>query len=283
MFDTHCHLNFKAFKKILPDVIHRANQAGITHIVIPGTDVPTSKRAVEIAHVNKGIYAAVGIHPHHVYQYLTIEQNSNYSRQELIETDLIEIEKLVQDDNIVAVGEVGMDRHIYENTKYEAYAMNDDFIILQREILEKHIQLAKKYNKSLILHNREAKKELLNVLVASWDQVLEGRAVFHCCEPDEELLDFAKNHKMFIGVDGDITYYSEKQEFIKKVALEMLVLETDTPYLLPEPLKSEKKYPNEPANIPVFVEMIAKLKGITAKELIMTTTENGKRLFGLKD
>lgn len=281
MFDTHCHLNFKAFKKILPDVISRAQAAGITHMVIPGTDVSTSRRAVEIAQQHEWIFASVGIHPHHVYQYLTVENNSNYKREELVQNDMLNIEKMLTEENVVAVGEVGMDRHIYENTKYEAYAVNDDFINVQKELLQRHIMLAIKYNKSLILHNREAKADLLYILEQYWDSRLNTRTVFHCCEPDDELLTFAKRNNMFIGVDGDITYYPEKQEFIKNVPLEMLVLETDAPYLLPEPLKSAKKYPNEPSNIPIFVEMIAKLKGVACEELIQQTAENAKRLFNI--
>jgi TatD DNase family protein len=281
MFDTHCHLNFKAFKKILPEVIQRAKDAGITNIVIPGTDLPTSQKAVQIAQEHEHVYAAVGVHPHHVFQYLTIEKNSNSSQHELVMFDLAEIEKLAQDQKVVAIGEVGMDKHVYENTKYESYVLNNDFLDLQKVILLHYIKLAISLNKSLILHNREAKPEMLEILRANWSSKLENRAVFHCCEPDEELLAFAQEHKMFIGVDGDITYYPEKQEFIEKVPLEMLVLETDAPFLLPEPLKSEKKYPNEPSYIPVFVKLIAELKNISQEELIKQTTQNARRLFNL--
>lgn len=281
MFDTHCHLNFKAFKKILPEVVQRAKEAGITNIVIPGTDLPTSQKAVQIAQEHEMMYASVGVHPHHVFQYLTIEKNSNSTQDELVLFDLAEIEKLAQNPKVVAIGEVGMDKHVYENTKYESYVLDNNFLNLQKIILLHYIKLAIKLDKSLILHNREAKPEMLEILREHWDSKLENRAVFHCCEPDEELLAFATEHKMFIGVDGDITYYPEKQEFIKKVPIEMLVLETDAPFLLPEPLKSEKKYPNEPAYIPIFVKMIAELKNISSEELIEKTTQNAKRLFGL--
>lgn len=275
MFDTHCHLNFKAFKKTLPDVIVRAREAGIRYIVIPGTDVKTSKKAVEIAQANDNIYAAVGIHPHHAYKLIT-----NYELR--ITNELQEIENLLSEGKVVAVGEIGMDRHMYEATVYENYAVNDQFIEIQKELLKKQIDLAKKYNKSIIFHNREAKEDVLSILKEKWDTSFENRAVFHCCEPDFELLDFAKEHKMFLGVDGDITYYPEKQEFIKQVPLEMLVLETDSPFLLPEPLKTEKKYPNEPKNIALFTKLIAVLKEISEEELIQQTTQNAKVLFNVK-
>src|SRR3990167_6531623 len=100
---------------------------------------------------------------------------------------------------------------------------------------KKQIQLALQYKKSLIFHNREAKKDFLEVVDSLWSAQLEGRAVFHCCEPDEELLSYALAHKIFIGVDGDVTYSKEKREFVKKIPLESLVFETDSPFLLPEP------------------------------------------------
>ena len=258
----------------MPDVIARAHEAGITNIVIPGTDVKTSKRSVEIAQAHKDMYAAVGIHPHHAYKLITNDELR-------ITNELQEIEKLLTEEKVVAVGEIGMDRHMYEETVYENYAINDKFIEIQKELLEKQIDLAKKYKKSLIFHNREAKMDVLSILRDHWDAAFEYKAVFHCCEPDEGLLAFAKEHNMFLGVDGDITYYPEKQEFIKNVPLEMLVLETDSPFLLPEPLKTERKYPNEPKNIALFVKLIADLKETTKDEIINITTTNAHTLFGL--
>lgn len=274
MFDTHCHLNFKAFKKNLPEVIDRAKEAGVKYIVIPGTDVKTSKNAVEIAQNHENLYAAVGIHPHHVYKLMTSDQLST-------ENDLKEIEVLLSQPKVVALGEIGIDRHEYENTKYETYSVDERFIELQKELFTKQINLALKHNKSIIFHNREAKADVLKILDDKWNKKLEYRTVFHCCEPDEELLEFAIDHKMFIGVDGDITYYTEKQEFIKKVPLDMLVLETDSPFLLPEPLRSQKKYPNGPQNMPLIAEFIAKLMDISTQELEKQITENAKKLFHL--
>ena len=105
--------------------------------------------------------------------------------------------------------------------------------------------------------------------------------VFHCCEPDEELLAHAKEHHIFIGVDGDVTYSKKKQEFIKNVPLDMLVLETDSPFLLPEPLRSQKKFPNEPANIAVIAKFITHLCGVNIEDLQRITTDNAHRLFSL--
>lgn len=281
MFDTHCHLNFKALTKNLADIISAAHESGVTQIVIPGTDVVTSKTAVEIATSNNKIYAAVGIHPHHVYKYLAVEANSNKSAEEMINEDITEIKALLSHKNVVAVGEVGLDKHTYENTKYDAYTVDEKFLTLQKLLLVTQIQLAITHKKSLILHNREAKSDLLPLLAKVWDESLRHKTVFHCCEPEQEILEFAQERDIYIGVDGDITYYPEKQEFIKKLPLEKLVLETDSPYLLPEPLRTEKKYPNQPKNIKLVAEFIAQLKNIEVDKVIAVTTSNAQKLFQL--
>lgn len=274
MFDTHCHLNFKRYKKNLDEVIARAQKAGVKKIVIPGTDVISSKKAVEIAEKHDGFYAAVGIHPHHAFKLITNDELS-------ITNEVNEIEKLLTHPKVVAIGEVGMDRHVYEETKYAEYAVDARFLSTQKSLLISQIQCAIEYNKSLILHNREAKSDLLPIIEKNWDVRLEKHAVFHCCEPDTELLNFAKKHKMFIGVDGDVTYDKAKQDFIKEVPLEMLVVETDSPFILPEPLLAEKKYPNEPANLKYVVETVAKIKESSIEEISKITMDNGKKLFGI--
>ncbi|KKQ36251.1 MAG: hypothetical protein US54_C0075G0005 [Candidatus Roizmanbacteria bacterium GW2011_GWA2_37_7] len=285
MFDTHCHLNFKRFKKNLDEVISRAFDAGVTKIVIPGTDITSSKKAIEIAEKYDGIYAAVGIHPHHTAKYSSsvIPDSDPESRKDWIlnqvQDDIFQIKQLLNHPKVVAVGEVGMDRHKYEDTKYEAYNIDNRFLNIQKKLLRLQIELAIKHNKSLILHNREAREDILQIIEENWDNSLSGRTVFHCCEPNLELLNFAKEHNMFIGVDGDVTYDKAKQEFIKQVPFEMLVLETDSPFILPEPLLSQKKYPNEPKNIRYVIEAVAKLKGEKVDKVEQVTTKNGTALF----
>ncbi len=272
MFDTHCHLNFSRFKKNVADVIQRAININVTHITVPGTDIATSQKAIEVATGHETMYAAVGIHPHHVYEMKDMS----------IHNHLVEIEKLISHEKVVAVGEVGIDRHVYENTKYAAYNVDESFIEIQKKLFKELVLLAIKYKKSLIVHNREAKQDLLGMLDSIWETSLENHTVFHCCEPDEELLAFAQEHKMFIGVDGDLTYWQEKQNFIKKVPLSMLVLETDSPFLLPEPLRTQRLFPNEPKNIPIIAEKIAELKNINKEEVMRQTFENSLQLFQLK-
>ncbi|MBI5127191.1 TatD family hydrolase [Candidatus Roizmanbacteria bacterium] len=281
MFDTHCHLNFQAFEGRVENLIRFAKETGVNHIVIPGTDLPTSKKAIEIAEKYEGVYAAVGIHPHHVFKIYNARQRNFLSqrgplRPESEKNLLPSLSKLLTNQKVVAIGEVGIDRHYYEKTKHKDYKVDEEFVDLQKEFFIEQVKLAIKYEKALIVHNREAKKDVLEILEKVWEKKLEGRVVFHCCEPDEELLEFARGHKMFIGVDGDLVYWKQKQEFIKKVPLEMLVLETDSPYLSPF-----RKFPNEPKNIAYIAEFVAKLRGITKQEVVKITTENAIRLFNI--
>jgi TatD DNase family protein len=291
LFDTHAHVNFKRFSGREDEVINEANNAGITYIVIPGTDIKSSKKAIKLAQRYAlrdarfaNVYAAVGIHPHHVFSYIQTQNSPNPLRR--LHKDLMTIEEMlnqVQQDRIgkivVAVGEVGLDKHAYKRTKYLNYRANDQLLKLQKKAFIAQLHLAVKHHKSLIIHNREAAEELLEVLNDNWDQNLAGRTVLHCCEPNEQLLQFAKEKHIFIGVDGDAMYDKEKQEFIKKVPLDILVLETDSPYLLPEPLKSQKAYPNEPKNLPIIAAFIAQLKDVTAPDLGKITTANAGKLF----
>lgn len=301
MFDTHCHLNFKAFDESVDEVIKDAKNVGVQYITIPGTDITSSQKAIAITEKHTGIFAAVGIHPHHVYETL---ESKNYN----VADKIVEIEGLLnpnviangvkQSQNeiaasptaprndrevgkIVAIGEIGLDRHMYQKTKYGKYNINEEFMNLQKEFFVAQLKLAKQYKKSVIVHNREAKKDLLPLLHEHWDSLFEGRMVLHCGEPDSELLQFVKEKKIFWGVDGDITYYKEKADFIPQVPLDQLVLETDSPFLSPEPLKSEKKYPNVPANLSIIAEYIAKLRGEDVDVFKKQTEENGKKLFRL--
>lgn len=274
MFDTHCHLNFSAFKKNLEEVIKSACANGVEKILIPGTDLASSLKAVEIANANEEIYAAVGIHPHHAHEFKRLPAG-----RQVQSSAFGDIEKFLENPKVVAVGEVGIDRHPYEKTKYENYSISEEFINSQEKLFRKQIGLALQYGKSLIIHNREAKKETLAIINELWDDKLKEKVVFHCCEPDDELLSFATEKGIFIGIDGDITYNKEKQEFIKKIPLDQLVLETDSPFLLPEPLRSQKKYPNEPKNIVVIAEFVADILNVSVKKLAEITFENSRRLF----
>jgi len=299
-FDTHCHLNFKIFNHGLEKVVDSANKAGVYNIIVPGTDVESSVKAVEIAEKYKGVYAAVGIHPHHVFnyfiknlsatQFLSHESLTSASRGPLesekiaFASEIKELTKLLLNQKVVAVGEVGIDKHEYQKTVYQDYQVHQDFLDLQKEIFIEQIKLAHQYKKALIIHNREAKKEVLEILIDHQYFIANYHSVFHCFEPDDDLLDFAKKNNIFLGVDGDITYRKDKKEFIKKIPLNLLVLETDSPFLVPRTSlsRSLNRY-NEPKNIPIIAEFIASLLHCPVEDLARQTTENAKRLFNINN
>ncbi len=282
LFDTHTHLQFKAFKNNLEEVIKDAKKSGIKYINIVGTDIPSSKKAIKIAEKYENVFAVIGIHPHHIFSYLSknviLSETKNLDPSALLQDDIKKIEQLLKNPKVIAVGETGMDRHIYGRTKYPKYQITNEFINLQKKAFEKQITLALKYQKSLVIHNREAVEGLLDVLALH----LEGasvnlKAVFHCCEPDQRLLDFAKKNNIYIGIDGDITYDKEKQEFIKKVPLDLLVLETDSPFLTPKGLKNL----NTPANLNIISEYIADILKIEKEKLAEITFKNSRKLFNI--
>jgi TatD DNase family protein len=296
-FDTHCHLNFKSFKKTLPEVIARAHEAQVSRILIPGTDRKTSEQAIAIAEAYEQMYAAVGIHPHHVYDLYRKREKEHLAGQkrnesqpipeaqneseDIVTTELTFIESFLQNPDVVAVGEIGLDKHMYQATKYDDYIVNTAFISLQKKILRMQLALAQRYKKPVVIHNREAKDELLSTLNDVWSDEFCYNMVFHCCEPHKDLLSFALDHKIYIGVDGDVTYDQQKKDFIRTVPLKQLVIETDAPFILPEPYRSRKEYPNEPSHVGVVAETVAQITDIPVADIAQQTMENGKALFNL--
>jgi len=265
LFDTHCHLNFKTFSKNIEQVIENALKSGVEAIVVPGTDLSSSKKAVEISKAYGHIFASVGIHPHHVFN----------KKEKELEEELEKIEKLLSEPKTVAVGEVGLDRYFYRKTKYQDYRIEEEFVNLQKKVFEKQIKLAVKHKKTLIIHSRLATEDTINQL-KPWGNALSGRAVFHCAEPEPRLLDFAIKFKIAIGVDGDVCYDGTKQQFIKKVPLDHLVLETDSPFLSPDRI-----FPNQPANITKLNQTISDILKLPCEELAKTTSANAKNLFAI--
>jgi TatD DNase family protein len=275
LFDTHCHLNFQVFDKNWKQVIVQANQEGVSSFLVPGTDLVTSKKAVLIAKEEKNAWAAVGIHPHHVFSLLYEGEKSNPDVvNEQLNHLIIAIDDLLKQEKVVAVGEVGLDRHYYQKTKYQNYRISEEFISLQKDVFIKQIELAIKHKKTLLIHNREAKNDLLPILTEFQSSLAKIPVVFHCCEADLDLLEFAKKNHFFIGVDGDVYYSKKKQEFVKVVPLELLVLETDAPFLSPE-----RKFPNHPKNLKIIAQKVAQIKGINDDELRRKVGENSERLI----
>ncbi len=299
LIDTHCHLTFKVFKKDVGGVLERAATVGVEKMLTVGTHLGNSAEAVGLALEHKNVLAAVGVHPHHVFEFyqkfILANPEANSDRhQEVASQQAAEVVKSLKQlidrggSRVVAVGEIGFDKHIYGLTKYADLKITDDYLIWQRVFLEAQLEMAVNFGRAVLIHNREAVEELLNVLTShKWAGRIK-RLVLHCCEPDERLLDLAVANDWFIGVDGDVTYSADKAEFISHVPLERLVLETDAPYLLPEPERGAKKNLPfkdrvcEPRHVVLTATKVANIKGVSLEQVAETTTQNAQRLLGIE-
>lgn len=262
LFDTHCHLNIDPLDKNIDEIIQKANDVGVDYLLIPGTTIETSIKAVKIASKYKNVFAAVGIHP-------TDEKKLQNPKS----LKLQEFDSLVNNSKVVAIGEIGLD---YFKIKSEEEK------IFQKEIFIKQLEFAKNNKKSVIIHCREASNDIIAILNEYWDDYFFGRMVFHCCEANINLLNMAKQKNICMGFDGDITYKTDKHDFIKEIPLDLLVLETDAPFLTPEPIRLTEKFPNKPENLSVISKFVSNLLKIEKEELEKKVFENSSRLFNIK-
>ena len=275
LIDTHAHLNFKAFRKDLDNTLWKAREAGVGRIIVPGADLETSKRAVELARSYETIYAAVGIHPHHAKEIKKLET------EKLKEN----LKRLAKNNKVVAIGECGLDYYQYKKSKDRDYLESDGLKVdknlkkIQKEIFKIHLELAQALKLPVIFHCREAQEDMKKSLKGLKFKGLKG--VFHCFSGDEKFLKWVLKKGFSVGFDGNITYNEKWQKIIKKTPIRKILLETDAPLLIPEPLKSQKKFPNKPENIKVIAEFIAKIKGDSLLRVARQTTKNAKELFQL--
>jgi len=254
--DTHCHLNFSQFDEDRAMVIGNAKKAGVKQFVIPGDDHNSCRTAVHLAHKHPGvIYAAVGFHPY--------EATKN--------PDISYIETLINDPQnktkIVAIGECGLDYHLY---KGELAAGRKD---LQHELLEAQLALANLYSLPAIIHCREAFDD---IFIALQHLPRIPRGVFHCFAGSIQDMRTALELGFYLGIDGNVTYSKSLAIVVPHIPLSRLVLETDAPYLTPEPHRGER---NEPKYIPLIAEKIAELQKKPVAEIMEATTANAKSLF----
>lgn len=253
MIDSHCHLNFNAFRDDWRAVADRAFNNGVEAIVNVGCDLESSNKAIEIAVESQNCYASVGLHPIYVGK-----EKFDYEKYYL---------KLAEDKNAVAVGEVGLD--YYRNSQ------NTD---QQKEIFGHFLQIAREVKKPLIIHCRDAYEDLYSLLSAE-KNIPAG--VIHCFVGDFKTAKRFIDSGFFIGFTGIITF--PKAEDLRKVVVELplekILIETDAPYLTPETFRGQR---NEPLFVREVAKEIARIKKIPHEEIEKITAQNAKKLFGLK-
>lgn len=289
MIDVHCHLQFKAFENDYDTAIKDAFAAGVTKIINTGTQLSSSRRAVEFAEQYENLYAIVGVHPHHADKIWTnpevvedTEGTQDVKKEpKKVNRDywLHELETLTHHPKVLAIGEIGMD--------YYSYKSND--IVdpkLQEEVFVAQIELAYKAKLPLQIHNRHAGEDVVKILKQHKNLLLKNPGMFHCFAGTTEVLKNALNLGFSVGFDGNSTYKGlapgekvELKELIKLTPLERIVIETDAPYLTPMPHRGKR---NEPKYIPLIAHFIAESKGISFEKLVEQTDKNVYTMFGTR-
>jgi len=251
LIDTHTHVNFPEFIQDAPEVIERALEAGIGMINV-GTDLENSEKAAALAENFDNVWAACGLHP------------NDFSKG----FDYDAFKSLARDENIVAIGETGLD---FYRTK------DKDFQAQQKEFFLKHVELAKEIKKALIVHCREAYAEAFQVLEKEIRN-LPGVVVHSFTGTWEEAKRFVDlgTHLSFNGI---LTFTHDYDKMVAKVPMENILLETDAPFLAPEPYRGRR---NEPLFVQFAAQQLAKIKKMEIEEVSKITTDNAKKLFKLK-
>lgn len=253
--DTHSHVNFKVFETDWRGVVDRAVAAGVEKIIVVGADLASSRRAVELAQQHPALYAAVGIHPHHATSIKSIK-------------GIKSIKNLAKQPRVVAIGEIGLDYHVYKNSKYEIKDIDKQ---LQKELFEAQLQVAQEANKPVIIHSREAREEVLEIARGA-------RGVFHCFGGSKKYLKKVLEAGLYVSFTGQITYVPDRAEVAKTVPLDRLLVETDCPYMPPH--REERR--SEPGDVIIIGQWQARLRNLPESEVERATTANAEKLFGLE-
>ena len=261
--DTHCHLNFPQYNDDRAMVIGNAKKARVKKFINPGVNLLSSQQAVALAEKHSGVvYAAIGFHPYEA------QQNSDVRKLDQLLTRSDPVSKQDRTSSgIVAIGECGLDYHQYKGEKAEGKKQN------QKLLFEEQLLLALKYNLPVIMHCRDAYEDFFRVL-DGLPAMPQG--VIHCFSGGLQELRLAKERKLLVGIDGNVTYSKQLALIVPHIPLDMLMLETDAPYLTPAPHRGTR---NEPKYIPLIAQKIAEFKGISTKEVEEATTINAHSLF----
>ena len=285
MIDVHCHLQFKAFENDYDAVIKEAFDAGLTTIINTGTQLSSSRKAVEFADKYEKLYAIVGVHPHHADKIQSnpeIVERTEGSQTENVATNhdsdywLKELEKLTKHPKVLAIGEIGLD--------YFSYKSNG--IVdknLQKEIFEAQIVLAHQAKLPLQIHNRLAGEDIIEILRHHKNLLQSNPGMFHCFAGTEAVHKAALDLGFSIGFDGNSTYKGlapgetvELAQLAKQTPLDRIVIETDAPYLTPIPHRGKR---NEPKYAILTARFIAECKGIAFDKLVEQTDKNVYTIF----
>ena len=249
-FDTHAHYDSGAFNADRDELLSAVHDSGVELIVDPGCDGVSSRAALALAERFPFVYAAVGWHPQDLSKY---------------PGDLAEIRALAAHPKCVAIGEIGLDYYWDDTQKDE-----------QKALFRAQLELALELDKPVIVHDREAHGDCLSI-VSDYPAL---RGVFHCYSGSAEMAEELLRRGWYLGFDGPVTYKNARRtlEVLEVCPLDRLLLETDSPYLSPVPLRGRR---NDSRNLRYVAEKIGEQKGLAADAVAAAALENGKRLFGI--
>jgi TatD DNase family protein len=255
LVDSHCHLdglNYDTIHTDLADVVAKAGERGVTHLLSVSVTLPRFKTMIELIRDFDNIHASCGVHP--------LNQDAGFEKSELL--------ALAGNDKVVAIGETGLDYYYSPENK-------------QQQILSfrQHIQVAIALNKPLIIHTRGAVEDTVTILKEEGADKVGG--VIHCFTESEAMAETLLAMGFYISISGIVTFKSAKdlQEIVKYIPANRLLVETDSPYLAPVPYRGKE---NQPAYVRAVAEFVAELRGISFSELAETTTENYFNLFNIQ-
>lgn len=250
-FDSHCHFNDEKFDIDREDIIRSVYADGITKAVCVGYNLEKSKFALEIANSHDFIYSACGISPNDV---------EDFSKE-----NLEEIESLCKNFKVVAIGEIGLDYYWNKENKEE-----------QKELFIKQIDIANKLDKPIVIHTRDAYIDTIEILKA---HPVNKKGIFHCCPLNQELIKEALKLGFYVSFSGNITFKNAKSEAcVSLVPMDKILIETDSPYLSPEPFRGKR---NDPSKVKLVATRISEIKGIDIEDVTKITYNNAKQIFNI--
>ena len=257
-FESHAHYDDGRFSKDIHKVLAECKNAGVEYLINIGADLESSKKSVKFAAEYDFIYASVGVHPHDAK---TLNENS-----------FAELKKCAAAAKVVAIGEIGLDFH-YDHSPRDA----------QRKWFVRQMELAKELSLPVVIHSREAIAETFEIVKDARlsERSGKGAGVIHCYSGSADMAQKFVNLGYFIGIAGPVTYKNARKlvETVEKIPIERILIETDCPYLSPEPFRGKR---NDSQNLRYICEKISKIKQIHHEKAAKITLENGKTFFDIK-
>ena len=252
-FDSHAHYNDDRFKDNKDELINEMYKNGITKLVCAGYSIESSIKAIEIAEKYDHIYAIVGISPNDI--------------EEFKESDLDRIERIAKNEKVVAIGEIGLD-----------YYWNKENKELQNFVFSKQIDIANKLNLPIVIHSRDAVMDTIDMIKNK--NIVNKKGIFHCCQLNPEFIKEAVKAGFYISFSGNITFKNaHAKEAIEVVPIDRILIETDSPYLSPEPFRGTTNTSN---NVKLVAKKIAEVLEMSEEEIAKITYDNACRIFGIE-